>query len=177
MAWLLITLKRVNEYLALAAGLLLLFSVCVTLYDVIARHFGASLGGTDELSGYAMAVSTSWGVSYALTALAHVRIDLLREKGGAMVRAWFDAVSILSLAGVAVTVAYRAWPVLAQSISNNSKANTTLETPLWIPQSLWMAGWLWFAVSAVILTGATCVYLISGQYDDIDDAVGARGEA
>ncbi len=177
MTTLLSLLRMLNEKLAVAAGLLLLISVCVTLYDVIARPFGMSIGGTDELSGYAMAVVTSWGVSYALTCLAHVRIDIIRARGNAKVRAWFDAVSILSLAAVAVTVAYRAWPVLAKSIANNSTANTTLETPLWIPQSLWMAGWLWFALSAVVMAGCVCAFLVAGRHDDIEEFAGSRGEA
>lgn len=177
MTKLLLSLRMLNEKLAIAAGLLLLISVCVTLYDVIARPFGISLGGTDELSGYAMAIVTSWGVSYGLTSLAHVRIDIARARGGKAVRAWFDAVAILSLAAVAVTVAYRAWPVLEKSISNGSTANTTLETPLWIPQSLWMAGWLWFAISAVVLTLSVCLFLAKGQYDEIEEFAGSRGEA
>ncbi|MGJ8544532.1 MAG: TRAP transporter small permease subunit [Sulfitobacter sp.] len=177
MKTLLLLLRAANEKLAIAAGLLLLLSVVVTLYDVFARPFGLSIGGTDELSGYAMAIATSWGVSYALTALAHVRIDLVRARGTAAVRAWFDAVSILSLAAVAVTVAYRAWPVLAKSIKNNSSANTTLETPLWIPQSLWMAGWAWFAISAVLLSVAVLLFLAGGKHDEIEEFAGSRGEA
>lgn len=177
MTKLLSLLRAMNEKLAIAAGALLLISVCVTLYDVASRPFGLSLGGTDELSGYAMAIVTSWGVSYALTCLAHVRIDIVRAKGSKAVRAWFDAVAITSLAAVAVTVAYRAWPVLQKSIANNSTANTTLETPLWIPQSLWMAGWLWFAISALVLTVATVLFLAKGRYDDIEDFAGSRGEA
>ncbi|AVO37158.1 TRAP transporter small permease subunit [Pukyongiella litopenaei] len=170
-------LRTLNEKLAIAAGLLLLASVMITLFDIVARPLGLSLGGTDELSGYAMAIVTSWGVSYALTCLAHVRIDLLRERGTKAVRAWFDAVSILSLAGVAVTVAYRGWPVLEKSIQSHSRANTTLETPLWIPQSLWMAGWAWFAFSAVILAVSVCMFLAGGRHDDIDEFAGSRGEA
>jgi TRAP-type C4-dicarboxylate transport system permease small subunit len=61
-------LKSFNEWLAIAAGSLLLGSVLVTLFDIIVRQFWVSLGGTDELSGYAMAISTSWGISYALLA-------------------------------------------------------------------------------------------------------------
>ncbi len=176
MTQLLILLGRVNERLALAAGLLLLLSVSVTLFDVVARPLGLSLGGTDELSGYAMAIATSWGMSYALTNLTHVRIDLVRARGSAPVRAWFDAVSILSLATVAVTIGYRGWPVLAKSIKNGSTANTTLETPLWIPQSLWMAGWLWFALSGVVLAVVVCVFLAGGKHAEIDEFAGTRGE-
>jgi len=68
-------LARINEWVAIAAGMLLLVSVAVTLFDIVARPLQMSLGGTDELSGYAMAIATSWGIGYALTSMVHVRID------------------------------------------------------------------------------------------------------
>ncbi|MGQ7845225.1 TRAP transporter small permease subunit [Granulosicoccus sp. 3-233] len=170
------TLQRINEGVAVAAGALLLCSVLVTVYDVFARHFALSLGGTDELSGYAMAISTSWGMCYALTHLAHVRIDLLRSRCQSLGRAMFDLIAILSLTGTAVIIAYRVWPVLSKSIQNNSTANTTLETPLWIPQSLWMAGWVWFAVSALFISLCVVTLILRGQFDDINEIAGLRDE-
>ena len=169
-------LQRVNERLAVAAGLLLLVSVTVTLFDIVTRPFGLSLGGTDELSGYAMAIATSWGVSYALTSLAHVRIDLVRTRCSSRLQALFDMVAILSLAGVATIIAYRGWPVLSKTIETNATANTTLETPLWIPQSLWFAGWVWFALSALVLAVCVVVFIASGKSEEVQDVAGMRGE-
>lgn len=169
-------LRQLNEGVAIAAGSLLLVSVCVTLFDVIARPLGVSLGGTDELSGYAMAIATSWGVCYSLTTLAHVRIDLLRARGGAAVRAVFDTIAIFSVAVVALAVAYRAWPVLSKTIKTGATANTTLETPLWIPQTLWLAGWVWFALSATLLSLGACVFLLKRDHDAVEEFLGLRGE-
>jgi len=166
-----------NEWVAVAAGLLLLTSVAVTLFDIIARRFQMSLGGTDELSGYAMAIATSWGISYALTSMTHVRIDLLRARCSTRGQALFDAIAILSLAGVALVIAYRAWPVLAKTIKFNSTANTTLETPLWIPQSLWLAGWLWFAASSIIIAVSVLIYIAKGKFDQVNDIAGMRNES
>ncbi len=176
MKQLLTWLRRMNERLAVIAGLLLLASVTVTILDIIARRFGLSLGGTDELSGYAMAISTSWGISYALTSMAHVRIDLLRAKAAPAGRALFDAIAILSLAGTAVVIAYRVWPVLAKTLKSGATANTPLETPLWIPQSLWFAGWAWFAVSAVVIAIAVILYVVQAKFDDVDEVAGVRNE-
>lgn len=176
MTSLLVLLRSLNERLAIAAGGLLLISVCVTLFDVIARPFGLSLGGTDELSGYAMAIATGWGVCYALTTQAHVRIDLLRARVRAAAQSWFDVIAIFSVAAVALAVAYRAWPVLAKTLQTGATANTTLETPLWIPQSLWLAGWIWFAVSATVLSLAACVYLLKKDHKNTDEFIGLRGE-
>ena len=81
-----------------------------------------------------------------------------------------------SLASVAVVIAYRVWPVLAKSIKHNSTANTTLETPLWIPQSLWLAGWVWFALSAVVIAFAVLGFVLKGQFDDVNETAGMRTE-
>ncbi len=173
---LLFWLVRINEQVAVAAGILLLVTVVVTLYDIIARPFQMSLGGTDELSGYAMAIATSWGISYALTSMAHVRIDLLRARCASRGQALFDVIAILSLAGVASVVAYRVWPVLAKTIKFNSTANTTLETPLWIPQSLWLAGWVWFALSSIILAISVLIYVAAGKFDEVNEVAGMRAD-
>ncbi len=169
-------LQRMNERLAVAAGILLLISVVVTLFDIIARRFHMALGGTDELSGYAMAIATSWGISYALTNMAHVRIDLLRARCASRGQALFDTIAILSLAGVAIVIAYRVWPVLAKTIKFNSTANTTLETPLWIPQSLWLAGWLWFAVSSIIIALSVLIYVASRKFEEVNEVAGMRSD-
>lgn len=165
-------LQRINEGVAIAAGLLLLASVLVTLFDVAARPFAAALGGTDELSGYAMAIATGWGMSHALTRRAHVRIDLLRSRCRSRLQAMFDLVAMLSLAGTALVIAYRVWPVLSRSLQNNSTANTTLETPLWIPQSLWMAGWVWFAISSLILCLCAARLLLQGDTESVNELIG-----
>lgn len=169
-------LARMNERVAVAAGLLLLISVVVTLYDIVARPFQMSLGGTDELSGYAMAIATSWGISYALTSMAHVRIDLLRARCSSRGQALFDAIAIVSLAVVALVIAYRVWPVLTKTIKFSSTANTTLETPLWIPQSLWLAGWMWFALSSIIIAVSVFIYVVKGQFDDVNAIAGMHNE-
>jgi len=165
-----------NERLAVAAGALLLLSVAVTLFDIIARPFNLSIGGTDELSGYAMAITTSWGIGYALTSMAHVRIDLLRARCSSRSQALFDAIAILSLASVAMVIAYRVWPVLAKTIKFNSTANTTLETPLWIPQSLWLAGWMWFALSSIVIAVSVLIYVVTGKFNDVNEIAGMRSE-
>jgi TRAP-type C4-dicarboxylate transport system permease small subunit len=168
----LLLLQRLNTGLAVLAGGLLLLSVLVTIVDIVLRQAGHSLGGTDELSGYAMAIATSWGMSYTLTSLAHVRIDLVRARCNAPLRSLFDAIALLSLAATALVIAYRVWPVLEKSLKNNSTANTTLETPLWIPQSMWMAGWVWFAVSALFLTVALFVSALQKDHESINRSAG-----
>ena len=170
-------LRRINDRLAIVVGLVLLACVVFTLVEIIARRLGGSLGGVDEISGYVMAVTTSWGISYALTEQAHVRIDLLRQRLVPLGRAVFDILSLLCLSGTAIVVAWRGWGVLEKTLSTGARANTPLETPLWIPQLLWWAGWVWFAVSACVLLLTVLVKFVSLDYKSVDAIAGARGEA
>jgi TRAP-type C4-dicarboxylate transport system permease small subunit len=170
-------LRRVNDVIALAVGALLLACVALVFAEVVLRRLGlAALGGTDEISGYAMAGATSWGMAYALTALAHVRIDLLRQKGPPPVRAALDLLALATLAGVALAVAWMGWSVVERTLVNDSRANTPLETPLWIPQLLWWSGWVWFAAVSVVLWLAAAALFLSRDTAGVEAAIGARDE-
>ena len=169
-------LRRINSGVALLAGLSLLACVALILVEIVVRQLGMPLGGTDEISGYVMAITTSWGVVYALTEKAHVRIDLLRAKCVPAGRALLDCVAILALAGTAIVVAWRGWSVLSKTLATGAKANTALETPLWIPQLFWWSGWVWVAVSAVLIAVASLMLLIQRRYDDVNEIAGMGDE-
>ncbi len=49
--------------------------------------------------------------------------------------------------------------MLQKTLERGSRANTPLETPLWIPQGIWFAGWAWFALSATALSLIGIAYL------------------
>ncbi|GLQ05051.1 TRAP transporter small permease subunit [Sneathiella chinensis] len=169
-------LRKINHWVALTVGFILLACVAFTLVEIVVRRVGLSLGGVDEISGYVMAIVTSWGVSYALTEMAHVRIDLLRNRLIPLFRSVFDMIAILSLAATGLVVAWRGWGVVSKTLSTGARANTPLETPLWIPQIFWWAGWTWFAVTACILVLSTLYFIVRGDHDRLDNTVGARAE-
>jgi TRAP-type C4-dicarboxylate transport system permease small subunit len=169
------SLRRANDGIAIAVGALLLACVAMILAEVVLRRLGlAALGGTDEISGYVMAGATSWGMAYALTTLAHVRIDLLRQKTPPPVRAALDLLALGTLAAVALLVAWKGWAVLERTLNNASRANTPLETPLWIPQLLWWSGWVWFAAVAVILWLAAVALIARGDGAGAERAAGVH---
>ena len=55
------TIRRLNRGIALLTGLLLMACAAIVLADIVLRQMGSSFGGTDEISGYVMAIATSWG--------------------------------------------------------------------------------------------------------------------
>ncbi|WP_412778243.1 TRAP transporter small permease subunit [Thalassospira lucentensis] len=169
-------IRRINRIIALLVGLVLTGTVILIIAEIVLREVGISLGGAEEISGYVMAGVASWGMSYALTELAHVRIDLIRLRLQTRGRALLDLIAIVALAGVASLVAFQCWPVLEKTIERGSRANTTLETPLWIPQTVWLSGWIWFAVSACVLVILSLVLMMRRDFDQADALVGARSE-
>ena len=76
-------------------------------------------------------------------------------------------IATATLAAVAVTVSVYGWSVVARSLNSGSRANTPLETPLWIPQILWWSGWCWFAISACVICIAAFVLLLSRRSDEL----------
>ena len=64
-------LRRLNRRIAILTGAGLLACAAFVLLDILLRQAGASFGGTDEISGYAMAISAAWGMGYALIELGH----------------------------------------------------------------------------------------------------------
>ncbi len=169
-------LRRLNKAVALIVGFGLLACAGFVLTDIIMRQIGTSLGGTEEIAGYAMALATSWGMSYTLLELGHVRIDLLRSRTGSLTRALFDLFSMVVMSGVVIMIAVKAWPVVERSLVNGSTANTPLETPLVWVQMPWFAGWVWFAVMSSLTTIAAMSLLVKRRYAETESVIGAFAE-
>lgn len=170
------TLRRINRVIALLVGLGLLGMAAFVVVDIVLRQFHASFGGSEELAGYAMALATSWGMAYTLLELGHIRIDLLRSRGGSHTRAVFDLFSLVVMTVVVVTVAFKCWPVVERAIVNESRANTPLSTPLAWVQVPWFGGWLWFALMSCAVTLAALSLLMRGRGQDTEAFAGAFAE-
>ncbi len=170
-------LRRVNRVLALVCGVVLLATGALILTEIVLRRttLGA-LGGSDEIAGYVMAAIATWGFAYALMERAHVRIDLVQRRLPLPGRTLLDLLALALLSATACVVAYYAWGVLATTLARGSRANTPLETPLWIPQSLWFAGWVWFALSSLALLLCLIGLLIGRRWAEAEAAAGNRSE-
>ena len=169
-------LRVINKGVALVVGFGLLLCAAFVLTDIIMRQIGTSLGGTEEIAGYAMALATSWGMSYTLLELGHVRIDLLRSRANSFNRALFDVFSMIVMSGVIITIAIKAWPVVERSLVNGSHANTPLETPLVWVQMPWFAGWIWFALMSSLTTLAALSLVLKRRHEETERFVGAFAE-
>lgn len=171
-------LATINRVIAVLAGMALLATVALILLEIVLRQTSiGSLGGADEISGYVMAGVATWGFSFALTERAHVRIDILQLRLSTAGRALFDLLALASLSGIACLVAFYSWDVLGKTLARGSHANTPLGTPLWIPQSIWFAGWVWLALVSAVLLACIVVLALGRDWQAVRDVAGDGGEA
>ena len=170
-------LRRANRLVALALGAALLVMVLYVLADVITRKLALGrVEGSEEISGYVMAALASWGLAYTLAERAHVRIDLIRQRLIPARQALMDLFAMIVTNAVVLLVAFECWPVLAMTLKRGAEANTPLSTPLWIPQGIWFAGWVWFALTATALSLIGLVHLAAGRREAIIAAIGSASE-
>jgi len=170
---------RAADWLSLravwAGGALLFLAAFTVSVDVIARKvFSVSLGGADELSGYAFAIGTAWAFSFALLRRANVRVDALYQHLPLQLCALLD---LLALVALGVFVAYLArygYEVLATSWQLSARSNSALKVPLWIPQALWFGGLVLFAVTILLLLARSLSALARGDWQVIHSLLGAR---
>ena len=69
-------LKVVSNWAVWLAGLALLLCAFMVTVDVFFRKYlNMTMSGSDEISGYVFAASTTWAYSYCLLNRSNVRID------------------------------------------------------------------------------------------------------
>jgi len=145
-----------------AMVLFMAFYICV---DVLARKiFNVSIKGSDELSGYVLAVTSGWGFAYAFLNKNHIRIDILYLRLSLKLKAVLDLLSLSVLMAFAFPLLYYSFEVFKLSWKRNSLSNTPLQTPLWIPQSLWFLGILFFSIVIAIYFALTLRNLLRGNF-------------
>ena len=155
-------------------GLLLLAAAIITT-DVIARKlFQVSMGGSDELAGYTLAIATSWGLSFTLMRRANIRIDALYMRLPKRVTAWFDLIALVLMGFFMAFVAWFASRLWLGSIQMQSTSNTPLQTPLMIPQGLWLAGFVLFLFVLLVLLARVVGLLVRGEHMGVGEIAGIR---
>lgn len=157
------------------AGGLILASVLLVTVDVLLRKLmGRGIGGADELSGYAFAIGISWSLAFATLQRAHVRVDVLYHRLPRRAAAMLDWLSLVVTGVFCGYLSYYAFEVLTQSWAQGARANSSLGTPLWLPQGLWLFGLGWMSVVLGLLLLRTSAALIRGDIATVAAIAGVR---
>jgi TRAP-type C4-dicarboxylate transport system permease small subunit len=160
---------------AIVGGAMLLIASLVICVDITLRYtISKTLGGADELSGYALAISSAWGFSAALLTRSHIRIDTVYVRVRSSVRAFLDLLSLVTFAGFLALITWHAWGVVRQSWVSGSRSLSELETPVIIPQALWFAGLVFFVLVALLLLARSLHALATGDLPKLFALIGSK---
>jgi TRAP-type C4-dicarboxylate transport system permease small subunit len=145
------------RWMQIACGWALLAICFATLYDIVARRlFAHSVQGVTEVGAYLLAIVSAFGFSSALLQKAHSRVDFLFPRMPPFMVAVLNLAAAVLLFGVAALSVWQGWHVLEETLLFDSRASTPLQTPMWIPQGLWLAGLAVFAG----VTGACALHAV-----------------
>ena len=146
--------------------------------DVVLRKlFDASIGGADELAGYALAIGTAWSLGAALLERAHIRIDSLYVLFPRWLRLALDFVGIALLLGFFGLVARHGWSVVQQSWISGSRSQSALQTPTVLPQSIWLLGLVVFFVVGLGVLARAAMLAARGESAAAARAISTRSAA
>lgn len=161
---------------AIIGGAMLLVASVLICIDITLRYtMSVTLGGADELSGYALAISSAWGFSSALLSRSHIRIDTVYVRLKSIkARALLDLISLATLMGFFGMVAWYAWGVVKQSWVSDSHSLSAIEAPLVIPQGLWFAGLLFFVLLCALLLMRGLLAFVAGDYNGLFALIGSK---
>jgi len=130
---------------------LMAISVAMCVEILGRKYFNFSFRGLDEIGGYMLAGVSAFGFAYALSTRAHMRVTLLFPYVPASVQSLLNVLAMLTLAAMAAFCAWRGVFEVLDVLVSGKHSNSPLQAPLWVPQSIWLAGMMLFAVGAVFM--------------------------
>ena len=167
--------RRFTHWGLWLGGALILLAAVLIGIDVLMRKFLArSIGGADELAGYALAIGTAWGLGAALIDRAHIRIDSLYVLFPRRLRLLLDLVALILFVAFFAPMTWHGWGVVTQSWTSGSRSQSALETPTVIPQALWIVGLLGFVIVGVLLFLYALGMIMRGDYAGAGRTIGTR---
>ena len=168
-------LQSFSRFATWVGGAALLLSAIMVTADVVSRKiFGITMSGSDEITGYVFAAATTWAYSYCLFTRSNIRIDVLYNQLGTRTRGWLDLLGLSLLTYYVYLLSTNALSMFRDNLEYNSTAQTTLATPLWIPQSFWISGLFFFLFCLSFMTLYVFISIIQGRWDTVNRIAGVK---
>ena len=143
-------LDRIYLGMGYLCGTMFLLLALFITYQVIARKFNVVMApGMDLMSGFTMAMASTWAFSYALRTGSHVRIDVLLPFMSPRVRWWADQAALASIVFFVSITAWKTWVMVLKSYEIGAVTNTYPLVPLWVPQTFVAIGFSMLAFTAI----------------------------
>ncbi len=161
-------MQRYTRAASLIFGvMMLILALAVTAETLLRKLFSISLGGVDELSGYAIALGAPLAFAVALLERSHIRINLFYLKLAPKRQAFLDALAVLALGALALFLFVFTVQTVRDTHQYQSIAQTPWATPLIYPQALWLVAMLAFALPAAWLAVKALVLLLKRDWAEL----------
>ena len=170
--------RRLTHFGLWFGGALILAAAVLIGIDVTLRKvFNASIGGADELAGYALALGTAWSLGAALLDRAHIRIDSVYVFLPRPLRLALDFAGLALFIAFFGLIARHGWNVAEQSWVSGSRSQSALQTPTVLPQAIWLVGLALFFLAGVVLLAYAGALLARGKAAQAERAISTRSAA
>jgi TRAP-type C4-dicarboxylate transport system permease small subunit len=158
---------------AAIGGMGIIFIAVIITIDVFLRKFaGTTIGGASEIAGLVFAVATAISYTYVLLDRANIRIDVLYTHLTPKWRAYLDFFGMLVFLIFIARLTYSIFLLVEQSWSGNTKTVGVIIVPLWIPQSLWFAGFALLTLTAGFLLVSIAALIIRRDWAMVNRIAG-----
>lgn len=166
-------MKRIAQLSGITFGaIMIVLSFGVAAETILRKFFSHSMGGIDELGGYAVAVVAPLAFIVAAYEQAHIRINILHGKLPLRARAVLNIVSAVSLGLLALFLLYFTLKTVQDTLAYRSIAQTPWATPLIYPQTVWLVAMLAFTIGTLVIAGRTVMLALRGDWGMLDRKYG-----
>lgn len=135
------------------AALLVILSACFVTFDIVMRGvWNSPTNWVFEYSLYMIAAGAYLSIAYVLRENGHINIDILTSRLSSGTNLLVKFVTLIWSSAICIALTYSATQLLQRSIVVKAVSNTTLETPLWIPQLPLVIGLVLLSIQAIRMT-------------------------
>ena len=133
--------RKLSLWLTWIGGSLIILSAFMVTLEVFLRKvFNISLGGANELSGYAFGIATAFSLAYALFERAHIRVDALFNVMPKSLRPIVNFLGLILLLGFALVIVLTVWDMVGDTLKHGSRSNHADARPACITTNPLAAG-------------------------------------
>jgi len=156
---------------------MLVLAAAVTIETLVRKLFSVSLGGVDELSGYAIAIGAPLAFAVTLIEQSHIRINILYQRMSSRAQALLNVLASVSLSALAIFLLVFTFKTVRDTQTYQSIAQTPWATPLIYPQFLWALAMLLFAIPAVWLMLRAVMLMCRRDWSGLNRSYGPESAA
>lgn len=117
-----------------ASGFCIALIMTIILAQIIGRIFGFIIPSAEDVSGWALAAATFFGLAYTFHEGGHIRVTLVIQKWGPKARFIQELGVLIFGFGLACFMTFYCWHMVWESYVFEEVSHGYIPVPIWIPQ-------------------------------------------